>query len=236
MATIYSNSTIVTQGLIFCIDSGNTKCFQSGETSCKNIVTGNLVTGASGTPSTGTHTPNSSNFPSYNAINGGVFDFAGGKGMNIEEDLGSHTEFSIEFWYYKSGSGTAEYLSDGRNDGGQWFLTNYSGFNITHTNASTYNFDTAYNGSNTDFINRWQHLILTSDGSGSKMYIDNIERTLLSANSVNENLGKNYRIGTRYTTSGQWTGYMGPVRIYNRVLSPAEVNQNFQAVRGRYGL
>lgn len=79
-------------------------------------------------------------------------------------------------------------------------------------------------------------MIFTSDGTGSKLYIDGTERTLVLSGSVTENLGVNYRIGTRYTTSSEWTGYMGPIKIYNRVITAAEAWTNFLAIRERYGI
>ena len=33
-----------------------------------------------------------------------------------------------------------------------------------------------------------------------------------------------------------YTGKSGPVKIYNRALTPAEFKQNFDALRGRYGV
>jgi len=222
-------------GLIFSIDPGNPKCFGSGQTSCTNLITGGLVTGANGAPGTGTHTPNPANFPAYNSINGGIFDFAGARGMNVEEDLGAQTAFTIDMWYYKSPAGT-QYFADGRNNGGQWFLSNYTSDNINYTDIATYNFDTTYTQNNPDFVSRWQHMVFTSDASGSKLYIDGTERTMVLSGSVNETLGVNFRIGTRYTTDSQWTGYMGPINIYNRVLSSSEAYKNFVATRGRFGL
>jgi hypothetical protein len=37
-------------------------------------------------------------------------------------------------------------------------------------------------------------------------------------------------------TSNRFAGKMGPIRLYSRALSADEVSQNFNAVRGRYGL
>ena len=240
MATNY-NPRVVTDGLVLCLDAGNTKCFNSGDTACKNLVTGGLVTGASGSPGSGTHTPNSANFPSYSSINGGVFNFSGGKGMNCEEDLGSHTELSLSMWFYKSSS-AVEYFTDARNDGGQWFLSNYSGENINYTDALRYNFDAAYNASNSDFIGQWHHMVVTSNSTRSYLYLDGYEISVhpkyrtsyVSTTSINENLGKNFRIGTRYTTSAQWTGYMGQILIYNRALTAQEIQQNYNATKSRF--
>ena len=231
----YSGPEIVEDGLIFSIDAANSKCFGSGDTTCVNMITGGLVTGANGTPGGGTQTPNAANFPAYNSEAGGVFDFVGGKGMNVEEDLGSHSTLALEMWYYKNSAST-QYFTDARNNGGQWFLSNYVSRNINYTSSLTYNFDTSYSASNPAFINRWQHMVVTSDAGGSKLYIDGTERTPIVSASIDEDIGKNFRIGTRYTTSTEWTGKMGPIRIYNRILTAEEVQQNFNAIRGRYGI
>jgi hypothetical protein len=226
---------IVESGLLLHLDPANATCFGSAETSATNLISDEAVTGANGNPGTGAHTPNTANFPEWESNNGGRFDFVSGRGMNVEEDLGTHTEFTIDIWYYRDSSTGSLYLTDGRNDSGSWFLTNYtSNHNITFTDLATYNFDVAYNASNTDFINRWQHLTFTSDATSSKMYIDGTERTLISSSSVSENLGVNFRIGTRYTTTGEWSGYMGPIKIYDRVLTEAEALQNFNADKSRF--
>ena len=150
------NTSIVRSGLVLHLDAANSKCFGPDQTTCQNMVTNGLLTGANGQPNAGTHTPDPNNFPEYNSINGGIFDFAGGRGMNVEEDLGAHTEFSIEMWYNTGGTPGTTYFADGRNNGGEWFLSNYVGYNITYSNVANYNFDVTYDIANPDFINRWQ--------------------------------------------------------------------------------
>jgi len=234
------NPKIATDNIIFCIDPANSKCFSSGQTTCTNIITGGLITGANGQPGSGTHTPNPANFPVYNSINSGVFDFAGGKGMNCEEDLGTRTELTFTIWFYRKETST-DYFSDARNDGGQWFLSNYQSRNITYTHALGYNF----NGNTTDdylaagpnFDNRWYHMTVVSNTTESKLYLNGVEvNQYVNDAPINMTLGKNFRIGTRFTTFGQWTGYMGPIIIWNKVLSPIEIQQNFEALRGRFGI
>jgi hypothetical protein len=232
----YTGPNIVENGLILALDAGNTKCFTPGQTTCKNMITGGDVTGASGTPGSGAHTSNAGNFPAYNSINGGVFDFAGGKGMNCNENLGSTSTRTLMMWFYKNSS-AGQYFSDARNNGGQWFLSNYSGENINYTDALRYNYGGAYNASHPDFLNKWICMTVTSDNSGSKLYLNGFEvGSYVSQNSIDEDFGRNFRIGTRYTTSSQWTGYFGPILAYNRVISPAEVLQNFNSQKSRFGL
>lgn len=116
--SVFSGPNVAMDGLILHLDPANPDCFGTGETSATNLVSGGAVTGASGQPNAGAHTADTANFPAYNSINGGIFDFAGGKGMNCDEDLGTHTTITFDIWYYKNGSGQ-HYITDGRNDGGQ---------------------------------------------------------------------------------------------------------------------
>jgi hypothetical protein len=234
------NPSIVTDGLFMYLDPANPRCFLSGQSTCRNLITGGLVTGASGSPGSGEHTPNPSNFPVYNSINGGVFDFAGGKGMNFEENLGSTSELTFSIIFFKNSGGT-QYFSDARSNGGQWFLANYQNRNITYTHALGYNFNgntiEDHVASGPNFENRWHYMTVTSNSSQSKLFLNGIEVDQYVSNSaINRTFGRNFRIGTRFTTSGQWTGYMGPIVAWNKVLTAQEVAQNFEALRGRYGI
>ena len=68
------------------------------------------------------------------------------------------------------------------------------------------------------------------------MYVDGVDYTSTAdtTNSCDEQFGNNFRIGTRYTVSAQWEGYMGVVKLYNKKLSDAEVLQNYNAHKGRF--
>ena len=229
----YGSPHIIQEGLIFAIDAGNPECFIKGDTTATCLVSGFNCSGANGTPGGGTHTPNTANFPAYNSINGGVFDFVGGKGINIDGNLGNTTASSISMWLYKNSSST-QYITDGRSNGGDWFLSNYTGYNLNWTNNLRYNFEDPYNGNAVGFKDKWVHIVATSDSTGSKLYINGLEVVLSNSSSPDEDFGINYRIGTRYTTSGQWTGYMGSIYFYNKKLNAAEAAQNFLAQKSRF--
>ena len=53
-------------------------------------------------------------------------------------------------------------------------------------------------------LNQWHHMIVTSDSSGSKLYLNGYEVST-SNSQLDEDFGINYRIGTRYTTATEWT-------------------------------
>jgi len=226
---------IVTDGLVLLLDAANPKCFTPGNTYGNNIITGGALTGANGTPYAGAHIASPSAFPAYNSNGGGCFYFDGSKGINCDEDLGSHLALTLTICFLKSSSGTS-YFTDARNNGGQWFLSNYTEDNINYTEALTYNFGGTYNASHADFINKWYIMSVTSDSSGSALYLNGEIISGGARNSINENLGVNFRIGTRFTTSSSWVGYMGPIMIYNYKQTPEEVKQNFNSLRGRFGL
>ena len=232
---MYTGPNIITEGLIFALDAGSSKCFTPGTTIATDLIQGFNCSGASGTPGSGTHTPNTTNFPSYNSINGGVFDFVGGKGINIDGNLGNTTSSSISMWVYKNSTAT-QYFTDGRNNGGVWFLSNYISYNINWNSNLRYKFENSYNSSPPNFLNQWVHLVVTSDTSGSKLYINGLEVALTTSTSTDEDFGINYRIGTRYTTSSPWTGYMGPIYFYNKSFNEIEATQNFLAHKSRFGL
>lgn len=235
MATSYSPK-IITDGLIFCLDASHPRCFQAGQTTATDLVQGFNCSGASGTPYAGTHTPNTANFPAYSSSYGGIFDFSGGRGINVDGDLGSTTSSAISMWFYKNSSSTTKYFTDGRNNGGQWFLSNYSGSNYNWHGPLRYKYDATYNTATDAFINKWIYVVATSDSAGSKLYLNGQPVSSTSETSTDEDFGINYRIGTRYTTSGQWTGLMGPIHFYNKRLTVEEVSQNYNATKGRFGL
>tara|TARA_B100000287_G_scaffold356359_1_gene347222 strand:+ start:630 stop:1361 length:732 start_codon:yes stop_codon:yes gene_type:complete len=239
----YNGARVVDDGLIFALDAGNSKCFSNGATTATCLVSGYSVTGANGNPGSGTHTKNDANMPVYNSAKGGVFDFVGEQGMNVEGDLGGSGSGAASWcvWYNKSANGAhganTDYFFDGRNDGGNWCLANYQSHNINWHSALEYNDGGSFTGDNTNIFNdAFHYLVVTSDSSGSKVYIDGVDvtGTADTTNSCDEEFGNNFRIGTRYTTSGQWSGYMGVIKLYNKKLSDAEVLQNYNAHKGRF--
>jgi len=229
----HANPNFITDGLIFCLDASHPKCFQSGQTTATDLVQGFNCSGASGTPNAGTHTPNTANFPAYSSSYGGIFDFSGGRGINVDGDLGSTTSSAISMWFYKTSTGT-QYFADGRNNGGNWYLSNYVSYNYNWHSRLRYNYDATYNAATDAFINKWIYMVATSDSTGSKLYLNGQPVSSTTEVSADEDFGINYRIGTRYTTGTEWTGLMGPIHFYNKRLSDAEVLQNYDATKYRF--
>jgi hypothetical protein len=87
-------------------------------------------------------------------------------------------------------------------------------------------------------INTWGHYALTwNSGVESKIYFNGVLNSTVSITTIpNSNPSSTGRWGLGHnTTNSQWLGQMGTFKHYNRVLSAAEVLQNYQADRTRFG-
>jgi len=89
----------------------------------------------------------------------------------------------------------------------------------------------------------WHYIMMVFDGNGAtnpdriKLYFDGFNvGPLIFTGTIGSSVAcsNNFTIGTRST--GFSSGLVGEIYIYNRVLIPGEVAQNFNATKGRYGL
>ena len=99
-------------------------------------------------------------------------------------------------------------------------------------------------------LNTWYHIVWTKNGSGVETtnirnYINNTQSTLTKTRAVTTGPALNTSTAGVGTALGRLNGNsasfyaavkIGLYRIYTRALSAAEVTQNFNELRGRYGL
>jgi hypothetical protein len=100
------------------------------------------------------------------------------------------------------------------------------------TNGSSspwyYNAGSGFNDGN------WHHMVATRTGSTVKIYVDNIDTSFSSGGAYD--VGTVNRIASGRNSLAYFPGDIGPILFYNRVLSPSEVTQNYNALKGRFGL
>jgi hypothetical protein len=89
--------------------------------------------------------------------------------------------------------------------------------------------------------NVWNMLTATWNGTTMKLYLNgNKQSNELSYSGGTTGLlraNENVTVGGYFNVSQPWTnGKIGQAAIYNRALSENEVSQNFNALRGRYGI
>ena len=85
--------------------------------------------------------------------------------------------------------------------------------------------------------NVWSHCTVTGDSSGLKAYVNGVlTASNASAFAPTAPAGGNLIIGAISASSETFNGTIATAQLYNRALSAAEILQNFNALRGRYGV
>jgi len=171
---------------------------------------------------------------------------------NTAQPNGLGSQFTIEIWNYwndssapanafggalfTNGGGTGDWNSGAGGDNGLIIGFNY----ITRKNGSGTQVNTAY--SPAPAVQTWHQTVFTLSSGTGNVYVDKV-----NVMSNNTDFQSNYDqvtgtsgIGIADLNSGSYrgemNGYIPIVRIYDKVLSTAEIEQNYNALKGRYGL
>jgi hypothetical protein len=234
MATNYNPRT-VTDGLVLALDAANRKSYPGSGTTWTDL---------SGRGNNGTLT----NGPTYSSANSGsiVFDGVDDYGTieaNSSFQLGNG--YTLCAWVKASNNpgnyagicGTFDVIPFGyfgQNfaifPGSQRFsflVSGWSGGQLQYIDATT-----QYT------IGRWYYLVGTNLGVNCNFYIDgNLDTTYTQA-AVASNPGPTtkFKIGRYYqdTNNFYFPGNIAGIKYYNRALTSAEVQQNFNALKSRY--
>ena len=236
MGTHY-NSKIVSDSLIFCIDPANTKSYPGSGTTVTDLVAGRTVT-MSGTDM---------------GVTNGEFVFNGSDdkmdiGSTLIDVSGDYTlsstddHYTLEAWIYpETSQGTttdADCIigSDTAIGVGMQLGINSSLPRMNYAARSTSNFYS----SNLASYNAWYHVVFAHQHSSfTRTFINGVLDLTSSSTSYDILAGTpgNMEIGNATgRVSGYFDGRMGPIRIYKKGLSDAEMVQNFYASKARYGL
>jgi len=85
-------------------------------------------------------------------------------------------------------------------------------------------------------LNQWYIASVTRSGSTITHYLNGVADGS-NTNAASISATNPFTIGNGHDyTSEAFGGTIGVIKVYNRALSAAEVKQNFQALRGRYGI
>lgn len=214
---------IVTDGLVLALDAGNTKSYVSGSTTwfdkSGNANNGTLVNG-----------------PTFNSANGGSIVFDGTNDRVTTTYVSQLGDFTAIAWFKSSppGSGNYERILDKSYSTGFWMgrnqnIANQWGGGIINNTSPTFGIFITL----TD--NNWHFLALTRLGSTQTIYGDGITNTNTTSCSTSLLSNTSMTLGTDFSF-GNLNGNIASTQIYNRALSAAEVQQNFNALRGRFGI
>ena len=222
---------VVQSGLVLNLDAGVSSSYPGSGTTWTDL---------SSNSNNGTLT----NGPTYSSANGGSISFDGVNDyVETNYVLPSSTSHTMELWakssvgngYGNRAMGNADSTAGlsgtsiiwGGGASTQLYVARRSGVN----NATT---DMSYTVS--DLLTRVHHVVITYDhaSTGSKLFVDGVQV------ATNANLGftgsLTFRIGRDGNGTDAFNGNIYSAKLYNRALTAAEVSQNFNALRGRFGI
>ena len=178
---------------------------------------------------------------------GNWFTFTGTQSIQTGNLFGlfSGWQHSLEIWFSPSAAGAvfSDTGSGPTNTGyhttglevyqtGPFYLTNAMLWSSTATTRV---------GGGTVSLNNWYQLVRTYNGSNTaSAYLNKVKASDTSISWINPTPGWYLNFGssesTFFANGSAFQGKLGVIRLYNRVLTQAEVTQNYNATKARYGL
>ena len=224
----FVSKPIVTNGLVLNLDAGNVMSYTSGSSTWRDL---------SGNNSTGSLINN----PTFSSTNGGSLNF---NGSNSRANLGNNQtlqftdNFSAFTWFKKATTqaqvgiaGNASY-----NNGG-WMIgcgNSYPTERLIIIFNSTG--EQGVNGTTTLLPDVWYYGGFTFSGGVLTAYVNGKIDAVSTGQTITKNT-TSFLIGQG--SQGGWGYFNGAVanlQVYDRALSLSEIQQNFNALRGRYGI
>ncbi len=225
---------IVTDGLMFAVDAANPSSYVSGSTIWKDQT----VNQNDGTLTNG---------PTFDSGNGGsiVFD-----GTNDWVDCGNNTitkpsgPMTIEYWFKGKSASSNATTSGTTGASGQ------RGYMLAVNNGTAFYFVIASNSTTVKTLShtltfdhtQWYHFAgVYNPSTYMRIFINGnqvAETTSGVASSQYTGNSNTLKIGSRgdNTAYGVFDGNIASYKLYHKSLSPTEVLQNYNALKGRFGL
>lgn len=250
------NPSIVTNGLILCLDAGNVKSYNTGISSTNFIdIVNNQIstnTGDFGIDTT-TYTVPVLKLNTTTGV-GGTAVTSNGQVQVVTENLDTlavNQSFSVMFAAKKNFFGLA-----GNNIGNSQLFQGVSngfttGWRIYDNNQGTpgnpfssrHSWGFGYNDINTGLTvndtasttNRMCIVAFTVSPTTIFGFCNGTTNSRSNPGTYASGTSTP-RISFTGAGAGSWNGFVGPFMIYNRTLSLQEIQQNFNALRGRFGI
>jgi len=172
----------------------------------------------------------------YNSANGGSLVFDGVNGYVQTPISGTFPTLSISFWGYFDDA-TLNTKSRNESAFGDWTSNNIH-FGTRWSVGMHWNVDGSswVEIQNTNLVYGWNQYTLTYDtNTNQKLVFINNKLSSTESTSGPIVIG-NFKIGVATGLNAYYRGKIGNFNFYNRALSQTEIQQNFNALRGRYGV
>ena len=220
---------IVRDSLVFYLDAANTKSYPGSGTTWTDLSSKN-------------NNPTLTNGPTFDSDNMGsivldgtndIVEFSSG-GTVTSDTVVLSGSYTSSFMFFSSQTGTNNqqmWLCDSNNGSNGWSLYRHQNGNvcIRTTTGARYNWSCPYN---TEIKNKLCFLDFVSNGTNIEFFLNNESKGSITPNDVTLNVN---RLGCTRTNQ-QLNGRFFNVRFYDRALTRSEIDQNYHALRGRFGI
>ena len=208
----FAGPEIVEDGLVLSLDAGNSKSYPGSGTTWTDL---------SGNSNNGTLV----NGVGYNESNGGSLTFDGVDDRVDSINASSLTNMTIEIWIYDTRSS------------GQRDILSYNGNSGSYTyNGTTFRTDgnglgaRSFGGVGNPPLNQWYRFCYIKN---SDLYIN---ETKYTGSGSDREYGTLSFGNTRSDINNRLNGNIASIKVYNRALTPQEIQQNFNMLRGRFSI
>ena len=223
---------IVTDNLVLALDAANTKSYGGSGTTWTDLSgKGNNVTLTGAT---------------YNSSNSGVFVFDGTDDYVREDTLldtftATTDPWSVECWFNTdvNPSDIECMIGINYNNGAENTLL-LGVHDVSGCKLNVYYRNAEISSNTTVTVGQWHHVVATHTSGSLKVYLDGTQ-IASNSNTVNQSLNTcAFLIGAELDSTNSlgnyFDGKISNVKMYNKTLTAEEVKQNFNALRGRYGI
>lgn len=223
---LYNDTNIVRSGLILYLDAGIATSYPG---------TGTTWTDLSGNGYNGTLT----NGPTFNSSNGGSIVFDGTNDYVIGNNtVNANTNITVDAWVFPTANPSG--------GGGGGFIVSNIGYYLEMKNTGvlrSYFYGVSspgyHDGVAALSLNTWSYVTLVRNTSDNTIrhYINaSLDKTVTGITGNTNNGAQNIQVGGYSGGSYSFQGKIAAARVYNVALSSAEITQNFNANRKRFGV
>ena len=226
--SVYAGPEIVNDGLVLCLDAANSRSYPGSGTAWTDL---------SGNGNTGTLT----NGPTYNSSNLGFFQFVTNNFAAIPNNVALDTQTpTVEVWvktnattqngfWFEKGTVNSQYSLFQSGGNILWrMIIGGSIRNLTTTTATYMN------------TSNWYQVVGTYTSGTRRLYINGVLVNFDTQTGTIETNSGGMSIGVYGGFNGSrgyyYNGNLSSCKVYNRALTAEEIQQNFNATRGRYGI
>ena len=244
MGGFANNAPIVTDGLVFYVDAGNSNSYPGSGTTWSDLMSGIQLAS------------NNVDASNHNTSNGGFFSLDGTNESFHLSDASldyNRSNFSVEIWVrptgnhsnwetvafgkWNTGSGTDNEFALGFSNSSGPSPFQFSVQSPQNSGGTNGNGIFSVSSNSNYTVNQWYNLVATFDGANStiKLYVDG---TLVDTDTTfNDTQAKNvttkYYIG-RFEVRVSILADIAKCALYSKTLSASEITQNYNALKNRF--